>query len=82
MKSMGKVVCLLLILIITLSTGSLIIKPASAQSIPKPSVPEFSLKYVDNSYNVAPTTTIDPYTGKTTTIQGYHVDNKYCGTKN
>ena len=41
---------------------------------------EFTLKQVDNSYNVAPTTTstTDPYTNKTTTttIPGYHVENK------
>ncbi len=44
MKRPGSVVCLLLIVIITLSTGSLIIKPISAQTIPKPSVPEFTIK--------------------------------------
>jgi len=53
---------------------------AFAQSIPKPSVPEFTLKYVDNSYDVPPktTSTTDPYTNKTTTttIPGYHVENK------
>jgi hypothetical protein len=46
----------------------------------KPSVPEFTLQYVDYSYDVPPTTTstTDPYTGKTTTttIPGYHVENK------
>ena len=57
------------------------IKPANAQSIPKPSVPTFTVKYVDNSYDVPPvtTTTTDPYTGEnqTVTIQdGYHVDNR------
>jgi hypothetical protein len=49
-------------------------------SIPKPSVPEFTVKLVDNSYDVpAKTTTeIDQYTGKevVTTIPGYHVKNK------
>jgi len=46
----------------------------------KPSVPEFTLQHVDYSYDVPPTTTstTDPYTGKTTTttIPGYHVENK------
>lgn len=41
--------------------------------IPKPSVPEFTLKFVEDSYDVAPTTTIDPYTGKTITHPGYVV---------
>jgi hypothetical protein len=49
--------------------------PASAQS-----VPEFTLKLADHSYNVPPstTTTTDPYTGKqtVTTQPGYHVENK------
>lgn len=55
------------------------VKPARAQSIPTPSVPEFSLKFVDNSYDVPPTatSTTDLYNGKTTTttIPGYHVEN-------
>lgn len=51
-----------------------------ASDIPKPSVPEFTLQYVDYSYDVPPktTTTTDPYTNETTTttIPGYHVENK------
>jgi hypothetical protein len=39
--------------------------------IPKPSVPEFTLKFVIDSRDVAPTTTIDPYTGKNITHPGY-----------
>jgi hypothetical protein len=43
-------------------------------------VPEFTLRYVDNSYDVPPTTTstTDPYTNEitTTTVPGYHVENK------
>jgi hypothetical protein len=31
--------------------------------IPKPSVPEFTLKYADNSYEAPPTYGIDQYTG-------------------
>lgn len=52
----------------------------SAQSIPKPAVPEFIIETVISPYDVAPTTitTIDPYTGKetVTTQPGYHVENK------
>ncbi len=47
-------------------------------TMPTPSVPEFSLKYVDNSHDVPTTTTstTDPYTNKTTIITnpGYHVE--------
>ena len=44
-----------------------------AQSIPKPSVPEFTLEFVDNSYDVPPTYEIDPYTEENITYPGYHV---------
>jgi hypothetical protein len=70
-----------LLIVVILAVSSLImVESALAQSIPKPSVPEFTLKYVDNSYDVQPTTTstTDPYTGKTitTTTPGYHVEKK------
>jgi hypothetical protein len=43
--------------------------------IPTPSIPEFTIKYVDHSYDVPTTTTshTTPYTGETTTVtrQGY-----------
>jgi hypothetical protein len=43
----------------------------------KPSVPEFTLKYVDYSYDVPPTYGIDQYTGKTIiTNYGKHIDNR------
>jgi hypothetical protein len=61
------------------SLSLIMVKPAFAQSIPKPSVPEFTIKLVDHSYDVAPTTTstTDPYNNKstTTTIPGYHIQN-------
>ena len=61
-----------------LAVSSLImVSPAFAQSIPKPSVPEFTLKFVAHPYDVPPTYGIDPYTGKNVTItEGYHVLNK------
>ncbi len=43
------------------------VNPANAQSIPKPSVPEFTLRYVVQPYYIpatTPTYTIDPYTGE------------------
>lgn len=59
-------------------------KPVGAQASVTPSVPEFSLKVIDHSYDVPPqpqsTTSTDPDTGdpitKTTTVPGYHVWNK------
>jgi hypothetical protein len=64
----------------------MMVNPAWAQSAPNPpnlpyspSTPQFSLKLVENSYDVPPTTTssIDPYNGNTSTtiIPGYHVKN-------
>lgn len=42
-----------------------------------PTIPEFTLQYVDHSYDVPPTYKIEPYTGKTVVDQaGYHVDNR------
>jgi hypothetical protein len=69
------------LMLIIIAVASLIaVNPASAQSIPKPSVPEFSVKLVAHPYDVPPktTTTIDQYTGKetTTTQPGYRVENK------
>jgi hypothetical protein len=50
----------------------------TVQAASKPSVPQFSVKFVDNSYDVpaSTTTATDPYTGKetTTTHLGYHVE--------
>jgi hypothetical protein len=40
----------------------------------KPSVPKFTLKYTDGSYDIPTTTSIDQYTGQTITHQGYHVN--------
>ena len=69
-----------LILILLLAASSLtVVSSVSAQSL-KPVVTEFSIQYVDNSYDVPPSYkyTKDLYTGETitTTIPGYRVDNK------
>ena len=76
MTRVNKGVALLLITMLAVSS-LILVESTSAQSIPKPSVPEFSLKVVSYPYDVAPTTTTDPYTGKNiTTSNGYHVENK------
>jgi hypothetical protein len=52
-----------------------------AETIPIPSVPQFTVRFVDNSYTVPPvnTTSTDGYTGKqvVTTTQGYYIQDKY-----
>jgi hypothetical protein len=45
-------------------------------SIPKPSVPQFTVKLVDSSYDIPPTTSVDPYTGKTVTQAGSHIESR------
>lgn len=66
-----------------LAFGFAIFGTVHAQSIPTPSVPEFTLRLVDLSYDVpavSPTYTTDPYTGEKTLQDaghvGYHVDNR------
>lgn len=70
---MSKRAALLFIVILTVSS-LIVVKAAPAlASIPKPSVPEFTLKFVDRSYDVPPTYSIDPYTGENMTHLGDHV---------
>ena len=47
---------------------------AQAQTTPKPSVPEFTVKLVDASYDEPITYSIDPYTGETITHGGIHIE--------
>jgi hypothetical protein len=63
MGCIGKSFPLIMILIMAISS-LIIVKPAFAQSIPKPSVPQFTLKFIP----VIQITT-DPYTGANTTTQ-------------
>lgn len=67
----------LLIVIVLVASSLMMVESASAQSIPKPSVPEFTVQLVDRSYDEPPTYQTDPYTGQTVLIRdGRHVDNK------
>jgi hypothetical protein len=73
----SKTLALTIILFMVLpSLVVLTAKPTNAQTIPKPSVPEFTIQYVAHPYDVPATYTIDPYTGETITHPGYHVENK------
>jgi hypothetical protein len=67
---------LLLILLLAISFGSLIVKPTSAQSIPMPSVPEFSFAEVAHPFDVPTIYYKDPSTGENITYPGYHSENK------
>ena len=76
MKPANKITFLLIFMLSVLNV-IILATPCAASSQP---VPQFTLKHVDNSYDVPPTTTstTDPYTGQTTTTTtpGYHVANK------
>jgi hypothetical protein len=77
MNRISKSSAVFFILIMAVSSLSLImVKPTFAQTVSKPSIPEFTVKYVDSSYDVPATTSINQYTGKTVTNQGYHVENE------
>jgi hypothetical protein len=76
MSSLSKSFALILILIMVVSSVSLLmVKPANAQSIPKPSVPQFSINIAEHSYIVPEKISIDPYTGAKSTIPAYTVTN-------
>jgi hypothetical protein len=65
----------LLIILVLAASAILTVYPAAA--VPNPSIPEFTVQYVDHSYDVPATYGTDPYTGKTiVTNGGYHVDNR------
>ena len=75
MARFGKFLSLCLVVILAFSI-LLMVKPVDAQSIAKPSVPEFTLIYTSNPYDVLPIYGIDPYTGDNITIEeGHHVYN-------
>jgi hypothetical protein len=71
---------LVLLLVVAMAASSLLmVDSVSAQSISKPSVPEFTVELTDYSYDVQATVTsqTDPIDGqiKTVTTPGYHVKN-------
>jgi hypothetical protein len=66
-----------ILIVAILSLTILSVKPAYAQSITKPSIPEFTARYVDHSYDVPPTYGTDQYTGRTVvTKEGEHINNR------
>ncbi len=66
MRLLSKGFCLLFLVLLAASS-LIMVKPTFAQSIPKPSVPQFTLQYFDYISNIAPTTSTNPYTGQNVT---------------
>jgi hypothetical protein len=80
----SKIFALFLTLTIVISCLALLmVKPANAQTIPKPTLPQFTVRLVDHSYDrpaTTPTYTTDPYTGEQKQVTpgspSYHIENK------
>lgn len=70
-----------LVLILILTASSLIVVKPTHSSITKPSVPEFTVKLVDSSYDVPTSYSIDPYTGENVTHAGRHVESRTIEVK-
>jgi len=73
--SKPKLATILLIIALTASSLMLIESASGVTSVTRLAAPKFSVKYIDNSYDVPPTTTMDPYKGQTITEE-YQVINK------
>jgi hypothetical protein len=70
-------IAILCLLLLTIIVGSNLTIEAANSTISKPSVPEFTLRYVDRSYAVGATYDIDIYTGmNVTTHEAYYVQLK------
>ncbi len=70
MARMSRYLCLCLVVILAISSLSLV-KPINAQTIPKPSVPEFNLSLVGPAYVVPTTYHLDQNTGQIVADVGY-----------
>jgi hypothetical protein len=71
-----KISALLLILVFTVSSLIVVSLGYASAAMPKPSVPEFTVKLIDSSYDVPTTYSIDPYTGENVTHPGHRVENR------
>jgi hypothetical protein len=77
MGKINKTSALILTLILTLPCLTLLTANlAAAQTIPKPSTPEFTVTLLNSSYDIPPTSTVNPYNGEVTTKAGQHVESR------
>jgi hypothetical protein len=75
MNWLGRVYAILLVALLALSS-LIMVESANAQSIPKPSVPEFTIQLTVHSYGTPETHSIDPYTGENITTPATHTETK------
>ena len=77
MGKINKTYTLILTLIIATSCLTVLTaKPADTQTIPKPSVPNFTIALLDSSYDIPPTSTVNPYNGEVTTKAEQHAESR------
>jgi hypothetical protein len=62
-----------IVILLALVASSLIIAPILA--VTKPAIPEITVTYTDNSYDVPSSTSVDSFSGEITQHPGYHVHN-------
>ncbi len=72
--ALKKALCTVLVVLIVTCVFFGCLDTSAAESTPTPSVPEFTLKLVDESYDIPAKTTVNPYTGESTTRSGSHVE--------
>jgi hypothetical protein len=75
MGRLGKYFTLCLVVIFAVSILLMVI-PVKAETIPKPSVPEFAVRIVSNPYLVPQEDLTDPYTGHVTIYPSHISENK------
>jgi len=76
MSILNKFLALICGFIVLSSVIMLTVQSANAQIASKPSIPEFNVKLVDNSYYQPATNTTNSYTGETITNPGYRVEER------
>jgi hypothetical protein len=73
---------LVILLIVTITCLAMAKPEQTFAETAKPSVPEFTLSVVDQSYDIQPTYSTDPYTGNSLkTSDGYHVEKRFIEVK-
>lgn len=60
-------------LVVLLFVSVLFVLPVNASSLP---IPEFTVRYIDDSYDVNTPASIDPFTGASIPATSYHVDHR------
>lgn len=73
---MGNYQKIVTILLIAFLVPSIMAIESVSGQIPKPSVPEFTVNVINNSYDTPTTYSKDPYTGETIASPGRHVDSQ------